>query len=203
MPTWLVCCHASIPATLCRSARDNTSLNFRASGSRRCPSSRRHPLLEFGQRRSQTAVGGPPRWALAPLPLASSVPGRQRLLLLLLLQVQPLKSLGQPLIARARPRWGDCPSNTSSSLLETLLHAGGARAPATSRWRSTSSLNPWTRRHLLVRGVKMVTPRTDGGEHSTGTGWRRHNGCRFFAGGTCTTRFGGDAVAREVSTARP
>ena len=26
----------------------------------------------------------------------------------------------------------------------TLLHAGGARAPAASRWRSTSSLNRWT-----------------------------------------------------------
>ena len=26
----------------------------------------------------------------------------------------------------------------------TLLHAGGARAPAASRWRSTSSLNPCT-----------------------------------------------------------
>ena len=32
---------------------------------------------------------------------------------------------------------------------------------------------------------------------------RRHNGCRFFAGGQCTTRFGCDAVPRKVSTAPP
>ena len=32
---------------------------------------------------------------------------------------------------------------------------------------------------------------------------RRHNGCRFFAGGQCTTRFGCEAVPRKVSTAPP
>ena len=31
VPTWLVCCHASMPATLCRPARDNTSPDFRAT----------------------------------------------------------------------------------------------------------------------------------------------------------------------------
>ena len=33
---------------------------------------------------------------------------------------------------------------TPTACAGTLLHAGGARAPAASRWRSTSSLNRWT-----------------------------------------------------------
>ena len=32
----------------------------------------------------------------------------------------------------------------STACAGTLLHAGGARAPAASRWKSTSSLNRWT-----------------------------------------------------------